>query len=193
MREGLARIEVKWTGLAPLIMHRGELANPFDFYAQQMKTLSGKKKKTLEQLKDLADVEWMGSLYYDKTSGVNIPADNIIKAIIEGARKRKMGKQVESSVFVDEDAALIYSGPNDPKELMKVAEHYYQRTIRVQASRIVRTRPKFNTWAIAFPVDFDDQVIDRGDLIDAMKTAVSLVGLGDWRPRFGTFKSEVLK
>jgi hypothetical protein len=39
-------------------------------------------------------------------------------------------------------------------------------------------------------VDFDDNVIEEEEILKVAEDAGLLVGLGDWRPRFGRFMVE---
>jgi hypothetical protein len=55
----------------------------------------------------------------------------------------------------------------------------------------MRTRPIFATWAVDVAVDYMDDVVTRDQVIDAMGIAGLQVGLGDFRPRYGRFETEV--
>jgi hypothetical protein len=46
-------------------------------------------------------------------------------------------------------------------------------------------------WVLRFELEFDDSVIGPKELVKAMNDAGALVGLGDWRPKFGRFLVEV--
>ena len=63
----------------------------------------------------------------------------------------------------------------------------------VQLSRIIRIRPMIPTgWSITCTVEFDESIVNRQAVIDAATEAGSIIGLGDWRPKFGRFTVEVL-
>jgi hypothetical protein len=70
------------------------------------------------------------------------------------------------------------------------ADFVYQKTLRVGQSRILRTRPIFRKWSIRFVLKFDNEVMEKADVLDAMRIAGTLIGIGDWRPKFGTFVVE---
>lgn len=202
----LKEIKVKWTGQAPLIMHRGDLADPLDKYSMAISAQAkrAKKDKTEAQYQELYRLEWIGGLYTDAKIGVVVPTDNIIKVIIEGARRAKMGKVVEAAVFVDgiapnghHDAVkLDFPGPQETDSMwlqscQGKADFILKKTLKVAQTRIVRCRPIFRKWSITFLLHYDTTVIEKESLVEAMKIAGHMIGMGDWHPRYGTFTSEV--
>lgn len=64
----------------------------------------------------------------------------------------------------------------------------------VQRDRILRTRAKFDEWAVAFTVEADDELVDDRQLASWLDIAGRRIGLGDWRPEqfghFGRFVTE---
>src|ERR671914_89551 len=64
------------TGVAPLILYNGHLADPLNYYAKEMKKISGKRHKTEADLEELAPLEWHGSLYVSEGQVV-IPGEVI--------------------------------------------------------------------------------------------------------------------
>jgi hypothetical protein len=203
----LDELKVKIVGEQPLIMHRGDLADPMDDYSKLISRQSkkAKKEKTEEQYEELYRLEWYGSLYLDEKIGVVIPTDNALKMVIEGARRSKLGKQVEAAVFAvgiepnghHEAIKLDYPGPQSPEEMWarsmtKKADFVFKKTIRVGQSRVVRCRPIFRTWGFTFVLRYDKGVIEKDALITAMNAAGNMLGFGDWRPRYGTFQVEIL-
>ena len=57
----------------------------------------------------------------------------------------------------------------------------------------MRTRPIFEEWAVEVEVGFNPEILNRATLIDWMKTAGELVGIGDWRPQNGRFQVSVVE
>jgi hypothetical protein len=66
------------------------------------------------------------------------------------------------------------------------------RAVLVNNSRVMRTRPIFRQWAIEFAAEFDDEQINADQLIKAAQDAGRMVGLCDYRPKYGRFSVEVL-
>jgi hypothetical protein len=58
----------------------------------------------------------------------------------------------------------------------------------------MRTRPKFPAgWTLNFLVSFDPTVLNEESVVKAMQDGGALIGICDWRPRFGKFEVELVK
>ena len=202
--KSLSELLVKWTGIEPIILHRGDLADPMDEYTRKISAQAkvAKKDRTPEAYNQLYKLEWLGSSYQDPEIGWVLPTDNVLKGIIEGARRAKLGKAVEAAVFVrgippdgdHESIKLNFPGSRDPETMWAngTGESVYKKTLRVGQQRIVRCRPRFKTWSIEFSLRFDSEIIEKSSIVTAMNACGRLIGLGDWHPRFGTFDSEII-
>ena len=71
------RFRITITGTAPLLMHNGRLANPLDPSTQALKSLTSKRKKTDDDLFDIARAEFLGGLYIDPDVGPYVPGENV--------------------------------------------------------------------------------------------------------------------
>jgi hypothetical protein len=60
----------KLTGIRPLIMHNGRMADPLDPMAKKLKKLSGERKKTDATHEKMAEIEWEASLYWSDSLGL---------------------------------------------------------------------------------------------------------------------------
>jgi hypothetical protein len=98
MISNLKTLSVQWDGVTRLIQHNGRLANPRDPFAKAIKAISGQRKKSEDDFEKMSRLEFEGSLYWDKKFGVVVPCDNITAAIIEGARKFRLGKDAEAAI-----------------------------------------------------------------------------------------------
>ena len=67
----------------------------------------------------MARIEFVAGLYMNEDGPV-IPARLLEAAVVEGARKSKLGKHVQAGVIVEKHATLIYDGPRTAKELFEV-------------------------------------------------------------------------
>ncbi len=56
-------LKLKFTSVSPLVMHNGELANPFNEFTQKIKKISSKRGKTEADMKEMARLEFHGGLY----------------------------------------------------------------------------------------------------------------------------------
>ena len=180
-------VHCKIAGVAPLILHNGQLANPLNPLAKQMKQLSGKRHKTEADLEELARLEWYGSLYLEEGAPC-VPGELLEAHLIESAKKRKKGPQAKAGLYCEGNFPLLYEGPKDPETLW--ARPAFRLTVgaRVQRNRVMRTRPIFREWALRFQVTFNDALLNAADIEEFLRLGGEQVGLGDWRPRFGRFE-----
>ena len=194
--------EYKLKGLSPLIMHNNQAANPFNDYCKAMKPITKKRNKTDDDFMEIARLEWEAGLYLHD-GVVAMPAANLERCFWDGAKKRKMGKQFKSGAMVQDDFhTLAYQGkrisvkqngdiPN-PNLDEFFQTHKHQTIVRVSNQQVLRTRPIFYEWSMVLTVVFDPQVLDLRSVTETLQDAGRLVGLGDWRPRFGRFEVESL-
>lgn len=182
-------------GIRPLLMHNGRLRDPLDPHTQALAS-AVKKAKTSKSEDDILEAyraEFVAGLYFCKKHGPVIPADNLQAMLTEGARKRKLGKQVEALVQVlePEDSAvgykLQYTGPRDPDGLFAADEHRFTKSCKVGQAAVMRTRPRFPQWSLAFTLEITEGGPSAEQIREALEDAGMLVGLGDWTPRYGRF------
>ncbi len=166
-----------------LMMHNEQLANPFNEYTQELSKDSHQKNKTPDDFEELAKIEFQGGLYFDDKAGPFIPAHCLAKMINEGARRRKLGKQVEQNLTVAEEINPVqYEGPRTRKGLWDAkAQFADQRLVGVSEKRILRTRPVFRNWSIVFTIRVFPGSLNSEDIRSALEAAES-IGLGDGRP-----------
>lgn len=178
-------------GKAPLLMHNGSLADPTNPIVKAMKAITGNRKKTDEQYEQLALLEFRGGLYLNREGKVIVPSAVIEGSIRDGAKKSKLGKQFASAVMVNDDALLDYGDDLTPEEMFAQRDKYVSTmAVRVEKNRIMRTRPIFWEWSLEFTVDWDNEQINANNLRKAVDDAGVLVGIGDYRPKYGRFDVE---
>lgn len=188
----MADFTLEIVGTAPLLMHNARLSNPMDPIAKRMKEISSRRRKTDEDHAQMADLEFQGGLYHDEDLGPFIPGANIWRSIYDAAKKFKMGPTIKSGVIVtSNEAPLIYTGPRDLVGLVEDKNFRATHSVKVQTSRVMRTRPLFKQWALTASGIYDDSLIDFTDLKRIVETAGKQIGLGDWRPQYGRFGVEV--
>jgi len=184
-------IDFRLIGVAPLIHHSDRLADPLDDIAKAMKKISGKRKKTDEDHEEIARLEFLGGLYVDENDHPIIPGENIEATLIEAARLTKEGKIATRALMVADNCLLKYDGPKDPEKLWEDKQFRLRRSVKVKMARVMRTRPRFPQWETEAAVAYDSSQLDEQQIIDFMTKAGSMIGLGDWRPRYGRFLVEV--
>jgi hypothetical protein len=177
-------------GTAPTLMQSERLANPLDALAKQLKTVTSKRKKTDADYEEIARIKFMGSLYWDEKLGPFWPGQNIDRMFLDAAKLSKRGMDVKRAFMtLDDRVPLIYDGPRTPDALYAMRDRFVdERSVVVQKSRIMMTRPIFREWEVKFEAAFDPEVIDRADVAGFAKTAGQMIGLSTYRPRFGRFQ-----
>lgn len=177
---------VKVHGTAPLMQHR--------FPLPDLATMSkGATKRT--GAKDYTD-EWKEYLYVDGDE-IYQPASHFEGALIKAAASFKVtGKRgmsykdlFKSAVFVTPE--FINHGVKVPKTLDTDADKKLYLDVRpvvIQKARVVRLRPTFKSgWELEFDIEVMDDQIASELVQDVLTHAGRVVGVGDYRPRFGRF------
>ncbi|MGC5012541.1 hypothetical protein ACLQ2R_17395 [Streptosporangium sp. DT93] len=180
------------TGTATLLMHNSRLANPLDPATKALKAVTGKRGKTDENHEEIARLEHAGSLYYDSDIGPYVPADNIWRALFDAATKTRRGRKIKEGVFITTDInPLAYDGPRTISGLWNDENFRHIASAKVGMRRIMRCRPQFRAWKCQANGVLDTELLDLAELHEVADTAGSLIGLGDWRPRYGRFTSTI--
>lgn len=200
------QLHVDVVGRTPLWLHNPEsLANPMSPLSQQIKTLTSKRKKTTEDHKAIAQLEFEGGLYWDKKLGVVVPSWNVQKCLIEAARLRRLGKGVErgAAILDGQNLKLAFKGeslsvdelwearanPDDPDS---PPAYWRSVTMGQRGNRITRTRPYFEEWSLSFDLAVVDTQLDRHEAVTIIEEAGSMIGLGDSRNMgFGRFDATI--
>ena len=182
------------TGVSPLILHNGLLADPLYEFSKRIKKVASLRKKTEADLEEMARLEFLGGLYL-KDGEPCIPGE-MIEAALAGkggaARNNKSGAQAAAGLFVPNASKIEYDGPKDPLELWKEGRFRFRVPATVGQSKVMRTRPIFEQWSAMVEVHYNPELVDRDRIVDWMVQAGAEVGIGDWRPRFGRFTVELL-
>ncbi|MEV0611168.1 hypothetical protein AB0I61_32965 [Polymorphospora rubra] len=175
-------------GTSPLLMHNARLVDPLDTVVKQIKEVSGKTRKTDQDHAEMAHLEWLGGIYFDPQIGPFVPAPNLQKCLVEGARLSKDGKKIERGVLIETMAIPVrYDGPRQLEALYADKRFVHRAPVKVGMVRVMRTRPIFPRWSLQATGVYDDSVIDLANLRNAAQTAGSLIGIGDGRPTYGRF------
>jgi hypothetical protein len=178
----------------PLLMHAATLADPLDPQTKEFKRISGKKSKTEDDHELMSMMEFAAGLYLDDDGRPCIPAGNLMKCLIEGARVTKSGPKIERGVtLAGVDFPLIYDGPTDPADLYQDRRFVDRRSVVNQRARVMRTRPVFKQWAFEAEAHIDPAILDVSDLASIVTDAGNLIGLGDHRKigGYGRFTGNV--
>lgn len=179
---------IRCESLSPLLMHNARLVDPLDTITKKIREVSGKTAKTDADHAEIAQLEWLGGIYFQPTVGPFIPAPNLLKCLVEGARLSKDGKKIERGVLIETMMIpLGYDGPRDLETLYADSRHVHRAPVKVGVNRVMRTRPVFPDWRIEATGQYDSSVINLDSLRQAARTAGAMIGLGDGRPTYGRF------
>lgn len=196
----MEKMRVRITGVSGLMQHNGQLANPFNPFAQKLAELNKEKSRKgqdkLPILRQMAEVEWEGGLYHDAKIGPFVPASMLLACIQEGAKLTKGGRTVARAVSISPAKVPVqYDGPRDIEGLRVKPEHRDQRMVAVQTSKVLRTRPVFPEWSLECDILFNPEGIKDKDLLKYVEDAGQFEGLGEGRGKcgFGRFTVEVIK
>lgn len=190
-------INVEWTGIRPMLMHNGLMADPTNDLTRKIKAITskGSKKLTDTDHENRNKLEWQAGLYWSaELNAIAIPSDNIEATILGGARKNKLGKDFQAALFCNEAEVEVKHKKSGKSmdQLYDDKSYQLRKGVKVQQARIIRIRPMVPTgWKMTFNIEFDDEIVNRSQVIKAMEEAGALVGLGDWRPKFGRFEVKV--
>lgn len=180
----------KITSATPLLMHNGSLADPLNEIVREMKKLTSKRgNKTDADLEELSRLEWYGGLYFHEGAPC-LPAEMIEACLTEAAKKQRKGPLAKTGILVQDNAALNYEGPRNPDEMWASRKFMHKVGVKVQKSRVFRTRPIFRDWSADLAIHYLPGVLNKSDVAGFVELAGQLVGIGDWRPKFGRFYVE---
>ena len=199
------QLEVTIRGVTPCMMHNGRTASPLDPIAKEMRRVHSKKSKTDADHELLAYLEWLGALYTTapgvfQVAGHEVlvegfgapcwPGECIEAMLVSAAKKNKLGQQFKAGLICDGNWPLLYEGPKDIGALMRDPAFRDSRMVVVSRARVTRTRPIFHQWRLGFKLHFLPELLNESQVRDAVVAAGRLVGLGEYRPKFGRFEVE---
>lgn len=184
---------VTLNGTSPLIENSPKCVNPLHPIAKKKSELTSKRKKTEEDLEKISDLEWEAGVYWDDNIGLVIPNECIAATILNGAKMNKNGSAIQKYVQVVDSLAPLDIGEVQDYEKMKVDPRFRDvRTVCVMRSRVIRTRPRFNTWRTSFKLMYDESKIDVDDIALAIENAGNYVGLCEMRKMgYGRFAASI--
>ncbi len=183
------KITMRLTGTRPLLMHSSRLADPLDPIRARLTKITSKRAKTIADHLEISKIEWHGGLWLYEGRPC-IPQEALMSSFKTAAKARARGQEASVGIQIDRPALLEYDGPHDLDELGADDRFVFRTTVRVGRARTIRTRARFDRWAVEFDVMYLPTVMNRSEVLDTFTTAGFTKGLGDWRPTFGTYLAE---
>ncbi len=182
-------IKLKIVGTSPLMMHSDRLANPLAPETKLHKSLTGKRKKTDEDHVAIARSEFVAGAYWHESCEFYIPGPNLDATFWAGAKLQKMGVHWKRGALVLENRVkLLHTGPTTPAALWESPANVDCRGVKVGAAKLMRYRPIFLDWAAELTVALNTDVLDVQEAKKAIEDSGSLIGVCEYRPRFGRFQ-----
>ena len=184
----MKKLHITLNGTSPLIEHSPKCVNPLHPLAKEMKKYTSKRKKTEEDLIKVSDLEWESGVYWDDNLGLVIPNECLAATILEGAKLNKNGSAIQKYAQIVTALAPLDIGEPQNYEKLKTDV----RSVCVQRARVIRTRPRFNTWRCEFDLLFDETKIDPDIIALAIENAGNYVGLCEMRKMgYGRFAAAI--
>lgn len=190
------QITVQISGTTPLLMHSDAGVNA-EHPLNREKALITRKtasKRTAEENRELRRLEWLLGLYTDGEQVV-YPTANVGRCFKEAGKVTKQGTQVTRGLSFDGiEVPLSYHRNGHPtvESLFEDPNFVDDRSVGVGQKRVMRTRPRFNPWALTLTGEVFDDVMDVSDLRRIAELAGRAIGLGDNRINgFGRFTVQI--
>lgn len=172
-------IEVQIEGVSPLLMHR--FAENEEVQAATRK-IQIKERDPREEATKAAYIAPDGTLYF--------PTSAIARMLREAGGGHKQRGSRKSLKYVVPAAVFL------PDEMMSLldeagakATHFEvdSRPVTIPATkgRIMRHRPRLNSWKATFHLEIDDDVLETSIIKQLLDEAGRKIGLGDFRPEKG--------
>ena len=190
---------IKITGESALIQHSAlgiDTAHPLNLEKANLVKKKG-SNRTAEDERRIREIETELAFWLNGSQQPVVPAAAMRSCIETGARKVKQGPQVREGLIVLSDGLLEYDVERYGLTLAELSNRtQFTVPVVVQRSRLLRTRPMFETpWAAEFRVECDPELVDKTQLENWLDIAGRRIGLGDWRPEksgmYGRFTATV--
>lgn len=182
-------IEIEIEGTTPLLQHAfTDAAAAAATSGTRAATAAGDRGTPKEQ----ADAH----RYIDGQGKSIVPAPALFSCIIAAGKFFKNGRSKITTQATSLIPACLQL--NEPYYALKAPDGWTvdTRPVRIPATggRILRHRPCFNPWGVAFTVDLDEKEMSSKLLREIVDAAGKKIGLGDFRPeRKGPFGRFVVK
>ena len=171
----MKRYDVEVEGTAPLLMHR---------FADDIESDKPAKKSTQPTITE----QFEAALYRLPDGKLYQPGRHLegamIKASVDfrkaGRGKKSLRSYFLSSVFVHPDAI--------PHEHQEVEIDRQRVVVRATKGAIMRVRGRLDKWKLCFQIENRSEDLDAATVQAVLQKAGEEYGIGDYRPRYGTFR-----
>lgn len=178
-------IEVEIRGTSPLLIHR------FSENSEQAKSTRRIKvsdKDPREEAQKVAYIAADGTFFFSAFSIPGAMGNAGASHKMRGSR-RSLRYVVPSAVRTTSEAITILKGEKPAEDFEVDARPV---TIPATKGRIMRYRPRFDSWGAKFTLLLDDNSLSIEDAHQLLTEAGQFIGIGDFRPEkrgpFGCFR-----
>lgn len=124
--------------------------------------------------------------YRDEDGWLVLPTLAFQRSLFKAASGRKVGKITARLALAGVMQTTEFVRLVDPKTTEFIKDFDVDtRFVKVNGSRVPRSRARINAWAVELTMEYDDQLIGVGDITDLFEIAGKIVGVGDYRPETG--------
>lgn len=167
-------VDVTIRGIASLLQHRfPDDAKPDNGEAVRV----GGKRDYSDQVEK--------ALYRNPDGSIYQPASHIEGAMVKAATKFQIGGRGKKT-YKDLFKSGIVVGP-EAIPLKFETQTVDRRSVIINRGRIMRERPKFDTWELNFEITIMDDQLPVKVVNQVLVEAGQYQGIGDYRPKFGRF------
>jgi hypothetical protein len=134
---------------------------------------------------------------YETDDGyVGLPSDNVWRMIFDAAKSFKLGETVKRALHPNPDVSPILIDGKKCKAdtyVSKGENRMFYHSVKIGKSRVMRARPRIPAgWVVEAKFVLLTDELEVHTLTPVLERAGRLIGVGDWRPKFGLCTVEVL-
>lgn len=194
------RYRITIRGVSPLLCHNGaaglDTRSAANIEKAEITAKRAGDRTEADELR-LRELECLTSLYLDEGGAATFPPAALRANIEYAARKLRQGPLVREGLIVEAVERFDYDRTlgTGPAELATNCQ--FTTGVVVKGRRVLRTRARFDEWAVTFVVEADDELVDRDKLVTWLDIGGRRLGIGDWRPQksglYGRFCVETIE
>lgn len=189
------------TGISPLVLNNGQLADPTNEYTIQIAQIVSKgTRRTPEEREQEELLTWRGSLYV--TDGQLVfPVNAILRSFERGGvLAGKLGtKTVAGVIATQTEVPLDYEGPRELDKLAADSRFRFRTLVNPNPSsakkgKVPRMRPIFPSWSLTVEVIVMSEALGWDDFCRVVRLAGQMEGIGNARKLgMGRYEVEIKK
>jgi hypothetical protein len=116
-----------------------------------------------------------------------IPGENIEAMLTQAGKKRRLGDAFKAGLLCDGEWTLDHDGPKTFDKLKADRRFRDVRKVKIKQNSVMRCRPIFSPWSLKFTIKYLPDLLNESQVVEAVKVAGQIIGLGDYRPKYGRF------